>query len=163
MNDEPEVPQQESQEVYDDHSVDNSVHHAVNLWPLALIALFAAFVILALFFMPDAKHQSAGIPVGKSYSAVGVIVYCMPTMTPLNNGDIFRVMVRTPDDTFFDTSFRRFHEPPPLGAAVGVLKYHECGKVDGQVVYCFDSFKVTHEGLPPLDNNGKRVEQKERK
>ena len=158
MSDENEVTQQDG-EVYNDHSTDNSVHHAVNLWPLVFVAIFAAVVILSLAFQDQIKHGPEILTRGKQYAAVGAILSCMPAQN-VGNATVLRVMMRTPDDTFFDIYFRQFHEPIQAFMAIGTLRYHECGKADGQVVHCFDSFQVTHEGLPPLDMNGKRIEKK---
>lgn len=149
MSDEPEV--QQEGEVYNDHSVDNSVHHAVNLWPLLLIAVMAATLIASLYFLPDAKHRSDMVPSGKAYTAFGNIVDCQP-MSQWGNGP-WRSFVRTPKDEFFAVYWRRDFQPPVFGAAIGELKYHQCGTQEGVTVHCFDSFGVTPQRVKMLDLN----------
>jgi hypothetical protein len=130
-------------------------HEAVNLWPLAVIGALIVGAFLMIQFVPDNAHREKLIPYGKSYTAVGAIMSCMQ-----RQDGTFRSMIRTTDDTFFTVLFRSLHEPPSAGMAVGSLKYHECGTAEGETVYCFDSFRLTHESVPVLDNNGNRVETK---
>ena len=76
MSDENEVTQQdENAEVYNDHSTDNSVHHAVNLWPLFLLGAVAAALIAAaqpfpgttrMPQPPNTMRQPASAPCGTS-------------------------------------------------------------------------------------------------
>jgi hypothetical protein len=149
MADEDEVKNDGSAEVYDDHSVDNSVHHAVNLWPLAIIGVVAAALIAASIFLPDAKHRAETVPNGKSYQAIGNIVDCLP-LSQFGNGP-YRSFVRTPREEFFSVYWRRDFQPPIFGAAIGELKYHQCGQQDGVTVHCFDSFAVSSQRVKVLD------------
>ena len=154
----------EDAEVYNDHSVDNSVHHSVNLWPIPttilLIGLFKTAGILGPDYM---KAASKRVPWGKSYTAVGQIINCVPfqfypSMTSEEVMNVpYRGLIRTTDDNIFEVAFRNSNIPPQFGFAVGVIKYHECGVQGGKVVHCIDLFKYTHEAVKPLDNNGQPV------
>ena len=150
MSDENEVTQQdENAEVYNDHSTDNSVHHAVNLWPLFLLGAVAAALIAAVTFLPDSEQREKLVPYGKSHVAVGNIIDCQP-MTQWGNGP-YRSFVRTPKDEIFAIYWRRDFQSPVFGAAIGELKYHQCGTQDGVAVYCFDSYVVSQQRVKILD------------
>lgn len=137
--------------------VQGDYHEAVSLWPLLAIALVAAVLIATVTFLPDAKQRAASVPYGKTYSAVGTILDCQ-AIYGFGNGP-YRSFIRTPKDEIFSVYWRRDHQPPPFGMAIGGLKYHECGTQDGVAVHCFDSFAFTGEGAKQLDNNGKPIPQ----
>lgn len=143
MSDENEVQQEES--------VEGTYHEAVNLWPLAVLGAVAGLVFLLATFLPDAKHREQMVPSGKAYTAIGQIVDCQP-MSMSGNG-AYRSFVRTPKDEFFSVYWRRDFQPPIFGAALGELKYHQCGSQDGVAVHCFDAFAVSTERVKILDLN----------
>lgn len=144
-----EQEKNQSEEVYNDHSVDNSVHHAVNLWPIPLFAAIFALTFFIYWFVPDRQEREKRVPNGKAYSSVGQIVDCQP-VTMIGNGP-YRSFVRTPKDEIFSVYWRRDFQPPMFGAAIGGLKYHECGVQDGVVVHCFDSFAISNDRVKVLD------------
>lgn len=139
-------------------------------WPHVAAFLIAAVVILLFVWwnapfgrgvkMADRPVVST-LPQGKTYTAVGAVLTCNVFTTGQFGAGTYRAMIRTPKDEFFDVFFRQGHEPPNSGPAIGTLKYHECGTLGDQVVHCFDSFAMSGEGLPLLDQDGKRMTPKE--
>lgn len=102
------------------------------------------------------KLRSEHYTVGKEYQAVGVTVFT----TPVNAKEAIspiRTLIRTPDNQVFNLYWRTGHEAPPSGSAVGVIKYHDCGRQSREVVECFDSFNFLGYSLAPLDQSGKNI------
>jgi hypothetical protein len=123
---------------------------------------FYGFVLTVLGWGGYAALHHGDIPHGKTYNAVGAIIALVPYDDPSPGGpkvaQAVRAIVRTPDDVFFEITFRGQAQPPGFANAIGALVYHECGYQSGRQVYCFDSFHMTGKGVQPLDQNGKPVD-----
>lgn len=110
------------------------------------------FFFLTTISLLVLKYGEPSIPNGKAYAAVGSVIDCQPI-----TGVTYRSYIRTPKDEVFAVYWRRDHQAPTFGIAIGVVRYHECGVQDGTVVHCFDSFTFSGEGAKNLDLNGKPV------
>lgn len=109
----------------------------------------------------DKRHKPAkavnSTVIGKKYTAVAAVSWVNDAYF---SPHVVRVMFRTKEDNFFDVFFRKGQQPMLAPNALGDITYYECGTENNLTVYCFESFKALHEGLPQLDNEGKTIVKK---